>query len=298
MNLWTHVEETYGLKFQDIFKVHGVHRIETSQGRFCLKKYSFAEDSVRFIARLLYVLHERGFMRAQGVYPTLEQIGYMNHDGVFYTLTNWVDGDRPEFRKTGDFKKAIRTLARFHSAAQGFPVAEAPEGRVRYGEAAGDIEEYKRLLGHYAETAFLVPLCEEALWLLAQPDAQQAVVSEFQAAAFVHGDYNYPNLIKDGRGRLHLIDFENTSLNARMKDLAHILHRNFLWNGREMLRWIDYYERKRPLSPHDLHLLHALLTAPYHVVRNIRIGGYRYAKSVIPSSSRLRKYRRELRELL
>ncbi|KIL37122.1 sporulation protein [Cohnella kolymensis] len=298
MSLWSTIEKMYALQIKKTVKIQDVYLIQAASGSYCLKGYDFPEEDVRFIARVFSFLEERGFTRGQRVYATAEQDSYIRHGGVFYTVTNWVPGKRPLFRRRKDFKSAIRTLAKFHSMAAGFPKDEAPGGRIRYAGLHDEVSEYKKVLSRYKNTKHLVPACDEALYGLSQPKVLQAVEAEQNAAALVHGDYNYPNLIKDSRGKTHLIDFENTSLNARMKDLSHILHRNFLWNGSGMLRWVDYYDNKRPLNDNDLHLLHALLTAPYHVVRNIKIGGIRNAKSVTPSSQRLNKFQRELRELL
>jgi Ser/Thr protein kinase RdoA (MazF antagonist) len=243
-------------------------------------------------------MNEHGYTRGQRAYPTVEQSAYMTHDGISYTLTNWVDGQRPNFTRRMDFKNGIRTLAKFHSIAEAFPRDEAPVARIRYSILDNEVLEYKNLLSQYKNTAHLTALCEEVLHHLHQPKVLEAIDTEQNASAFVHGDYNCPNLIKDNRQKLHLIDFDNSSLHTRMKDLSHILHRNFVWNGSEMLRWIDYYQRYRQLSSSDLHLLHALLSAPYHVVRNIKVGGIRTAKQVIPTFVRLNKYQRELRALL
>ncbi|MFC5406533.1 phosphotransferase [Cohnella soli] len=298
VSIGSRVEQMYGIKIRDTFQIRDVYRIRTADASYCLKSYVFPEDEVRFITRILSYMDEHGFTRGQKVYPTLEQSSYMTHDGVSYTLTNWVDGQRPVFAMKIDLKNGVRTLAKFHSIAEGFPSAEAPVARIRYSGLNHEVSEYKQLLSQYKNSEHLAALCEEVLGYLHQPKVLEAVDAEQKASAFVHGDYNYPNLMKDKRGKLHLIDFDNSSLHARMKDLSHILHRNFVWNGAEMLRWIDYYQRYRQLSSSDLSLLHALLSAPYHVVRNIRIGGIRLAKRVIPTLAHMNKYQRELRALL
>ncbi|KJD44186.1 phosphotransferase [Paenibacillus terrae] len=298
MSILSNVEQMYGIKIQRTRQKKDIHKIETAGMTYCLKPYKFPEDEIRFITRVLSFLDERGFTRSQKVYPTMQQTAYMTHEGISYTLTNWVDGERPKFTKKIDFKKGISTLAKFHSSAVGFPVTEAPADRIRYEGLGDEIARYKKHLSPYKGTAHLVALCEEASKHLQQPKVREAINSEQKAAAFIHGDYNYPNLIKDRQLKIHLIDFENCSLHVRMKDLSHLLHRNCLWNGTKMLRAVDYYQRYRPLSAHDLHLLHTLLISPYHVVRNIRIGGIRSAKRVIPSFVQLNKYRRELRALL
>ncbi|WP_342417229.1 phosphotransferase [Paenibacillus sp. FSL R10-2782] len=298
MSILSNVEQMYGIKIQHTRQVKDIYKIETANMTYCLKPYNFPEDEIRFITRVLSFLDERGFTRSQKVYPTVQKTAYMTHAGISYTLTNWVDGRRPNFIKKIDFKKGISTLAKFHSSAVGFPVAEAPTARIRYEGLGDEIAGYKKRLSPYKGTAHLVALCEEVSNHLQQPKVREAIVSEQKAGACIHGDYNYPNLIKDRRLKIHLIDFENCSLHVRMKDLSHLLHRNSLWNGTNMLRAVDYYQRYRPLSTHDLHLLHTLLISPYHVVRNIRIGGIRSAKRVIPSFAQLNKYRRELRALI
>jgi Ser/Thr protein kinase RdoA (MazF antagonist) len=298
VSIWSEVAKLYQLKINKAVKIKDVYRIQAATGSYCLKGYEFPEEDVRFIARVFAFLEEQGFTRGQRVYRTVTHTKYMNYDGVFYTLTNWVEGTCPIFRRQSDFKSAVRTLAKFHSAAEGFPPAKAPQGRIRYSGLSDEVLEYKKLLSRYKNTEHLVPACDEALHCLSQPKVIEAIEAERNASALVHGDYNYPNLIKDRQQRIHLIDFENTSLNARMKDLSHILHRNFLWRGSDMLRWVDYYHSKRALNENDLHLLHALLTAPYHVVRSIKIGGINHAKPVTPSSKSLQNFQKELRALL
>lgn len=298
MSIGAEVQQRYGIKIKDMRQIKDVYRIRTADAVYCLKSYTFPEDEVRFITRILSYMDQQGCARGQKVYATLAQSTYMNHEGITYTLTNWVDGQRPDFTRRVDFKNGIRTLAKFHTIAEGFPSVEAPAGRVRYSGLTHEVSEYVALLSSYPSTRHLAALCEEVLHLLNQPKVLEAIMSDHNASAFVHGDYNYPNLIKDRRQKIHLIDFDNTSLHTRMKDLSHILHRNKTWNAAEILRTIDYYQRYRQLSSSDLALLYTLLSAPYPVVRNIRIGGIHSARRVIPTASQLIKYQRELRALL
>ncbi|GIP22140.1 phosphotransferase [Paenibacillus sp. J22TS3] len=298
MSLKLRVEQQYGLKIKDIQQVKDVYKLRTSDKVYCLKGYAFPEEEVRFITRMFTFMAEKGFTRGQKVYPTVEQSLYMTYEGNLYTLTNWVVGQRPIFTKRRDFRNGLRTLAKFHSMANGFPITEAPESRIRYWGLGSEISDYQQLLSQYKETRHLASRCEEVADFLQQPQSLEAIRAEQETSAFIHGDYNYPNLIKSPRGKLHLIDFDNTSLHTRMKDLSHLLHRNCGWNGVRMLRSIDYYQRHRQLSASDARLLYALLCAPYHVVRNIRIGGIRSAKPLIVTSAQFSKYQRELRSLL
>jgi Ser/Thr protein kinase RdoA (MazF antagonist) len=127
----------------------------------------------------------------------------------------------------------------------------------------------------------------------------EAVKHEASVGAFVHGDYNYPNLIFDRERFIHLIDFENTSHQVRMTDLAHILHRNVAWMGDETLRWIEYYDRTRPLSSGDKHLLFALLHVPYPLVRAIRLHKCRQKiRNAMPKAKMIDQYVSSLRKII
>lgn len=67
-----------------------------------------------------------------------------------------------------DFKKGIRTLAKFHAAAEGFPNAEAPVSRIRYSGLNDEVSKYKELLSLYKHTGHLAELCDEVLEHLQQ----------------------------------------------------------------------------------------------------------------------------------
>jgi Ser/Thr protein kinase RdoA (MazF antagonist) len=96
-----------------------------------------------------------------------------------------------------------------------------------------------------------------------------------------------------------MIDFENTSMNVRMQDFSHILHRKFPWKGKETLRWIEYYNQQRLLSMEDLHLLHTLLLVPYPVIRALKLQKrVQHVKIVLPTSKQIRNYADDLKRLL
>ncbi|PZE20191.1 phosphotransferase [Paenibacillus xerothermodurans] len=298
MSIWASVEQMYGIKIKQTTKVRDVYKVRTAKTVYCLKGYDFPEEEVRFITQVLSFLRKQGHMRGQKVYPTTKNTPYIHYNGSYYTLTNWVNGRKPDFDRRHEFNSTLRTLAIFHEAAQGFPHTEAPPSRVRYSNLSHDIGRYKEALSDHAETKPLVQLCDEALDAMKQPKLTAAVEAEQRASAIVHGDYNYSNLVKDDCGKIHLIDFENTSLNLRMTDLSHVLHRNFAWNGSAVLRGIECYEKKRQLGASDLHLLHALLISPYPVVRSLRAKGLAQTKRLIPTAAQLKKYTRELKALL
>ncbi|WP_274361772.1 aminoglycoside phosphotransferase family protein [Paenibacillus thermotolerans] len=302
MTIWTELEREYGISIVKPMKVRDVYRIVTKKhGHLCLKPYPIPEAEVRFIARAFAHLEEQGFDYGPKVLRTRRNTEWVTRREVHYMLTNWVRGRQPDFSgsASSEYKKAIRRLASFHKAAQGYPSSEAPESRIRYGGIPDNIASYRDTLKRHSRFGRLTELCDEAAARLKAEPVLKAIEQERAAGAFTHGDFNYPNLVLDGAGKIHLIDFENTSLSSRMQDFAHILYRNFPWQSDRMLQWIEYYDRKRPLSAEDRSLLRALLLVPYPVVRNLRIfKSVRAAERIMPSREQIRSYRRGLRELV
>jgi CotS family spore coat protein len=297
------IEEAYPILIRKSTRVRDVYRLKTLEGRvLCSKSYDNPETEMDFIARVMIHLVETGFHYGPQIIPSRSQALWMMRKEKPYMITNWVRGRSPDFKNKTEWKKAIRTLAAFHTHAEGINLQDVPAARDRYAYLQSLIESYHQTLSEYQggeEMRGCVSLCNDAIHYFNQPMSVEAMDHEVSVRAFAHGDFNYPNLVIDRFESIHLIDFENTSLQARMTDLSHILHRNFSWNGEEMVRWIDYYDRKRPLSSADRHLLFALLHAPYPLIREIRLKkSDRRIKEAIPQTKTINKYVNELKKIL
>jgi CotS family spore coat protein len=300
MFLWSDIEQEYGINISKKIKVRDVYQLFThNHGILCLKSYPIPEPEIRFIAQIFGHLTENDFMYSPKIQLTQSQSPWITRNEVHYMLTNWVVGRNPDFKIKSYIKKAIRSLARFHSISQGLSTLNAPEARIRYNSLRERITSYGNLLDEYPHMGRFVSYCNGALEHLSRPTVVKAIEQEQAVSAFVHGDFNYPNLILDSSGSIHMIDFENTSLNVRMQDFSHILHRNFPWQGKETLSWIEDYDRKRPLSVEDLHLLHTLLLVPYPVIRALQHKKRKQRVTIdLPTISEVRSYKNELKRLL
>jgi CotS family spore coat protein len=300
MLLWSDVEQEYGIHILKPIKVRDVYQLITqNHGILCLKSYNIPEQEIRFIAQVFTHLAESDFRRSPKILLTHSQFPWITRNEVHYMLTNWVAGHNPDFNNRTHFKKALRILAKFHSVSKGLTALDVPETRIRYSRLGERITSYRNILGEYPKTGRLISICNEALEHLSRPTVVKAIEQEKAAFAFVHGDFNYPNLILDRSRSIHMIDFENASMNVRMQDFSHILHRKFPWKGKETLRWIEYYNQKRLLSVEELHLLHTLLLVPYPVIRALKLQKrVQHVKIVLPTSKQVRNYVDDLKQLL
>jgi Ser/Thr protein kinase RdoA (MazF antagonist) len=297
MSLCPLIQEAYGITIIKRKKVRDVFCLTTEKnGILCLKSYQKPEPEVAFIAQVLKHLSESNFQFSPKLLLTRNQTPWITFNEEHYMLTNWIVGMEPDFKNEHNYKKAVRLLARFHSAAQNFQATDVPDARVRYNDLGSKIIHYRNILSGYAEMKNLVLLCDEALERLSHPMVIKAIELEKTAEALVHGDYNYPNIIRDSSRNFHIIDYENTSMNVRMLDFSHILHRNFPWMGKETMRWIEYYDSKRSLSAEDRYLLNTLLLIPYPVVRAALLK--KHPRNFIPTVDTIKNYKHDLNRLL
>jgi Ser/Thr protein kinase RdoA (MazF antagonist) len=294
------IEEAYPLTIRNSTRIRDVYRLLTAKGRMlCSKSYDIPEPEVHFIARVMMHLAETGFQYGPRIIPTKSQALWAIRKEKPYMITNWVRGRSPKFKERLEWKKAIRTLATFHQHAEGITLDDVPPGRDRIAFLPNMIDHYRVTISEHkgiGDMSAFISLCDEATYYINQPMSLEATNHEMSVRAFVHGDYNFPNLVIDRKDSIHLIDFENTSLQARMTDLAHILHRNFPWNGEDTVRWIEYYDHIRPISSVDRHLLFALLHVPYPLVRAIRLNkNNKIIKSRLPQTRMIDQYVNTLR---
>ncbi|HEY2494485.1 MAG TPA: phosphotransferase [Paenibacillus sp.] len=299
MFAWMSLEQEYGIRIVRQVSVRDVYKIFTrDHGVLCLKGYNIAESEMFFITQVFTHLAGHDFVHCPRMLLTTAELPWITKDGVHYMLTNWVVGEHPQFRRKEHFKKGIRLLARFHTVAQGLQAPHLPE-RIRYNSLRNLITSYRRQLDKHQRMGRMTSLCDEALEQLHHSAVIKGIANEQAAVAFVHGDYNYPNLVLDTSQSMHMIDFDNTSLNVRMQDFSHIMHRNLPWKGRETLRCIEYYDHKRSLSKEDLHLLYTLLLVPYPIIRAVRRKkSIRHAQMILPSKKQIKDYKTELKQLL
>ncbi|NOU71815.1 phosphotransferase, partial [Paenibacillus sp. LMG 31458] len=254
---------------------------------------------VAFIRELFVYLDQKGYRYAPKPVDGLNNNLWTFHRNQYWLLTNWVKGRSPDFPRKSELMKTFRTLAKFHLHAEGFSADKVPERRIRYEQSYRLPAEYRSEIRKYVGLERFIDLCDQAEAYGHKQAVIRAIESERAAGAFCHGDYNFPNVVMDHSRHLHLIDLENASMNVRMTDLAHILYRNYPWDGEMILNGVEEYERKRSLSVEDRHLLYMLLLIPYPLIRALRKYGKKYHGHIeLPSSSRLSHYANILHKLI
>ena len=290
MTLRAEVEREYGIEILDWKPVRDVFQIRSKRhGVLCLKPYEYESEEVQFIAAVQDHVYGRGFHYVPRTLRTRDQQSSIAFAHRWYMLTPWIAGKTPVFRDARQLHHAVRTLGGFHTHAQNFPRSSVPPQRYKMNQMLEQLVKDRQLIrrtyqGIAGKT--LLDLCDESIRQLKSKKVRKAILHEAELGAVIHGDYNYPNIVRDVRNRDHLIDFDNASMNTRMEDLAHIIHRNAPWQPEKVMRLIDHYDHARPLSSGDLSLLAALLYRPYPVIRSLHQNRLRRQKILVSIPSR------------
>jgi CotS family spore coat protein len=301
MNMTEFMERRYGICVAHIQpKRRNVFLLRTTDGdQWCVKVVQTSAEHLRHLLQVSEYLQESGFVHCPIVHRDKSDQAYVLWRKKFLFATNWIPGENPRLSQPSDWNKALQTLAVFHQHAVGYPLTRVPTAKLQYNRVLERLETAKQTISHLShvqqKSERLFDLLEVAEDSIKHPLVQQALEEERLEGSFVHGDYNYPNLVFDEQRQLHLIDFDNTSMQGRMMDLAHLLHRNGAWNGPRMVEAIRTYDRQRTLRKTDKRYLFTLLHVPYPVLRWYRIArrqGKRRSDSGLPLPSRkeLRQY--------
>ncbi|RIV23129.1 hypothetical protein D2Q93_08310 [Alicyclobacillaceae bacterium I2511] len=306
MGLWRGFENVYSLRLSEVQPVRDVFRITTQNGSvLCLKPFDYNQQEMQFIAMAMEYLKKSGFPYIPKILRTKEGFLWARIKQRKYMLTDWIRGRSPNFSNLDEYGQAVQTLARFHKHSEGFVCSDGITCRRKVEKLENGIRQTRHVLQQTGSIpsdtrALLLDFCDLAQSRLQEPTVQDGIRHETAHGALAHGDFNYPNLVRNTRGHLYVIDFDAVAYQVRMVDLAHLLQRNCGWSGEKVLRWLDVYNRVRPLSGEDCALLTMLLYTPHTVARQIRLHRHRHLSVVRqwPSVQTLRLYSRHLDQIM
>jgi CotS family spore coat protein len=289
VSLITQIEQEYGIRVTELTPIRTAFRAFSNNGRvLCVKPMNVPRQEVKFVVIVLKHLRKKGYSYSPKVLYTKQGKPWMNRHGVRYLLTNWIDGHSPDFTHFSHLKKTVKTLAKFHIHAEGLEISNIPEERNLIVHLEENFQFYKSLIQKQVPSEQAKPfveMCDTAIYYLQKSGTKKAIQQEVKKKSFVHGDYNYHNLIIDSTEHCQLIDFDNTALQVRMYDLVHLMYRVCPWNGDDALRLLEVYDQVRPISQDDLRLFVTLRYIPGSFIRSMGWG-----KLDIPSSKQIHSH--------
>ena len=261
--------EQYEIEVLRTRKGRGAIVCDTNQGCLIFREYSGSQERIELQNRLLKQITDAGTVKVEVIIPSKEGTLFVrDNEGTKYVLKTWREGRECSIQDKEECMEAVRLLARLHScmelpaASLNLPVAFSPE--KEYDKHNRELKRVRKYLQQKGQKTWFEislrgafdPFLEQALsvteeWGQYQREsAQHGKSGDTANLAFCHGDYQYHNMIQDGRGWF-LVNFEKCMCDNPVRDLC-LLMRKLLeknnWSislGEELL---ETYEKERPLS--------------------------------------------------
>lgn len=285
MNTWPlkAISKAYNLNILHTTLNENVIYLHTTCGDFALKRSRLLPQELEFEFKICQHLWQRGFNDMASVVPTVEGEAFASHTSGNYFLTTLLNGVHADFSNTRHLDLAVRALANFHLAANGFSDTVPWPKRLIYGtwpqrfsfrlghilwyckciEAHGIRDEFDQL--------FLEQCSSEIIDAVAAIDALRSPVYYTLAAqarsegTICHHDYTYHNLIINDSEQVSLIDFDYCILDNHLHDLASLIWRVAkltTWSFSNIPRILLIYDDVKVLSPKQLSVLAEFLSFP------------------------------------
>lgn len=264
----------YEIEVLRTWKGRGAILCESDRGLLILKEYSGRRDRIVFQDALLERIKKQGFDGAESVLKTKggEFIVY-DQDRVPYILKTYFEGRECNVRDSRECIRAVKTLARLHTAAclregdiaglEGQPRFRMDKEYEKHNKELRRVRKYLR--GKGQKTNFEIFLLQQYDYFL-----QLALRAEQEAAACLkegregdgatcyicHGDYQHHNIlvIQGDEERMAVVNFEKCICDNPVRDL-YLFMRKLLeksgWSSEVGSLLLNAYREERELEKED-----------------------------------------------
>jgi CotS family spore coat protein len=277
------VQSAYGLKVNFIEKIKNVYKIYTGDNQFCLKIIRYDFGHFLFIISAIKHLQDNGFKNIPKIIKTKKGMEYIDIQGNYAYLTNWVTSRQCNYDNPVDILIASSKLAELHKKSRGFELTELMNPRVgwlkwieTFKTRKNEILDFKKRIyikqkRTEFDNVYLSMMKEElaraemAIENLAKSSYLDVMNKEIINKGFCHHDYANHNVLIDSEGEINIIDFDYCILDTHLHDLASLLIRrmkNKNWNTGNALFIIEAYSVINEVRKEDIPIMAAFMEFP------------------------------------
>lgn len=235
------VLEQYEMEVFSTRRIRGAVLCDTDRGIFLLKETHVAKGRLPVLLKIYALFEEKGewlvdtpLANREGAYVSCAE------DGSSYMVKRWFPGRECDIRREAELLEGVRLLAGLHRLMRFRDPSETEEGNQetlkeeyeRHNRELRKVRSFvrKRSVKGEFETVFLRGF--EKMYLSAASAANalsgegiQTLYDELQReGTFIHGDYNYHNLLVSPRG-MAVTGFERTHREIQMADFYYFLRK-------------------------------------------------------------------------
>lgn len=273
--------EQYELNIRRTYKGRGCILCETEDGLKILQEYHAPQSKPVLTEQLLHNINALGLVDVDS--PVANKEGtYLvkDRDGVCYILKNYYEGQECNPGNKEELTDCMHTMAMLHTGMflpKDVPLEQVGrfdlyEETARHNRMLRKIRRYVR--GRGSKTPFEQFLLSEYdtflnCALAAEERIRQEDFTSFyqnveKQRSFIHGDYQYHNVLICGARRA-VVNFERCRFDSRVGDLAHFLRKimeKYEWDPAFGTKLLREYEAFTPLKEEERRQLFYRLSYP------------------------------------
>ncbi|MBR4965954.1 MAG: CotS family spore coat protein [Lachnospiraceae bacterium] len=273
--------EQYELNILRTYKGRGCILCETEEGLKIFQEYHAPQQKLTLMEHLLENISTLGLVDVDSLVASKEgTYSVKDRDGVVYVLKNYYTGNECSPGNKEELSDCMHTMAMLHTGM--FYPKDAPlldirrfdlyEETARHNRMLRKIRKYLRERG--SKTPFEQFLLSEydtflncglaAEERLGKEDFASFYQSVEKQRSFIHGDYQYHNVLLCGTRRA-VVNFERCRFDSRVGDLALFLRKimeKYDWDPTFGMKLLQEYEAFTPLKEDERRQLFYRLSYP------------------------------------
>lgn len=277
------VQDTYGLQIQYIEKIKNVYKISSGNKEYCLKVIRYDLGHFLFILSAIKHLQNNKFKHIPRMIKTKDGMDYMNIQGCYAYLTNWITSRQCNYDNPVDVLIAASKLAELHKKSHGFDVTENMNPRIGwfkwpeiFNTRKSEILDFKKRIDKKDKKTefdkiYLNAMEEElnraerSIENLMRSNYLEIMNKEIAKKGFCHHDYANHNVLIGTSGEVNIIDFDYCMLDTHLHDLSSLLLRrmkNGKWSINNCVFIIDAYNSVNNVKREDIPVMAAFMEFP------------------------------------
>lgn len=282
------LEKAFRCQIHAVKPKRNVNLLKTDRGFWIIKSYKQLEKAV-WVTQLSDALRERGFLHTVQYVPDVGGAKIFADEDRYYTIMKMIDGREADNSSLFDVKKTAETLARFHAAAQGFPVSQkyAFEGksalldkwearlehfeRITWGiEQNGPQSKLEQVILQMADS--IIADGQEMLQSAYKLPLTPELFSAMERGTLAHRDVASHNFLVTPRNSCYLIDLDTVGHDLQLVDLVQLMSRMLFLQEYRMGSFIEAmeaYSKVNYLSDTQIWMVHQLLRYPDNILREV-----------------------------
>ncbi|WP_124726661.1 phosphotransferase [Staphylospora marina] len=292
-SLSTLIEHHTGMIVKDARPTGGVLKLKTDHGSFALKRIRPGEKNRwKLLDQFARHLEETssGDVRIQAPIPMRSGKLWFEGTRYSYVLLPWIEGKTVRLDRVEEWKDASRELARLHVRSSGFEPALSDDRLQISGHWQKKWEQdheqmhILRLAAKWTSNPsetdrawmeiarYSMGIMENLFRYYEKIGGDSTVRRYLTHGNVCHGRLHRKNILRDSRGDVRFIDWNEISLDAPHADLAAWLSYAYGRTGslRVMSEILKGYGEERPLAEEEYALLYARMLYPESLVRMLK----------------------------